>query len=353
MKPIKCDNCKMFFDGDKYENCPHCKAAASEDNDAVVEKAVSQKKTTGRPSEKKTTEKKATEKKATEKKVTEKKVTEKKATEKKTTEKKQAESKASEPAHKKESSLKRLFKKKTKEEIEEEVVSEEVVPAAAPKKSGKASSKAAYKDDDDEEDEYTESEEGYILPDDEETQPRYAIDDDDEDDEVDEDEVDDDDDDDDYDGETVAPNAVPSIKDALKNADSTSNSADEKTVAFYNFSNAVEPVVGWIICVEGEYMGESFNLKSGRNNIGRSLAMDIALAKEKSVSRERHAAITFEPNHKKFYIQGGESSGLTYVNDELIMMFTELKDYDIITLGQSKFVFLRLCNDKFSWDNYT
>lgn len=332
MKPIKCDNCKMFFDGDKYENCPHCKAAVSDDNEdsAVVEREVSQKRTTGKHTEKKTTEKKLTEKKPTEKKVTEKK---------------QAESKSNEGS-KKESSLKRLFKKKTKEEIEEEVVSEEIVTAAPPKKSGKTESKVSKKEEDyDEDDEYIESEEGYIIPEDEETHQPYDKNDVEEDDEDDDDEI--------YEGETVDPKAVPSIKDAVKKADSTFNSADEKTVAFYNFSNAVEPVVGWIICVEGEYMGESFNLKSGRNNIGRSLAMDIALAKEKSVSRERHAAITFEPNHKKFYIQGGESSGLTYVNDELVMMFTELKDYDVITLGQSKFVFLRLCNDKFSWDNYS
>ncbi len=139
---------------------------------------------------------------------------------------------------------------------------------------------------------------------------------------------------------------------AIQQADSAANSADTKTVAYYNFSNDIDPVVGWLICVAGEYKGESFSLGSGRNNIGRSMANKVALAKEKTVSREKHAAITFEPKKKKFFIQNGESSGLTYVNDELVMTFQDLADYDIITLGEAKFVFLRLVGDKFSWEKF-
>ena len=143
-----------------------------------------------------------------------------------------------------------------------------------------------------------------------------------------------------------------SLAAAVKSAGSAIQPNNDKTVAYYNFSNDIEPVVGWLICVEGEYKGESFSLKAGRNNIGRSLSMDIALAKEKSVSRERHAAVTFEPHQKKFYLQSGESSGLTYINDEILMTFKELENYDTVTLGESKFVFLALVGDRFSWDNY-
>lgn len=149
------------------------------------------------------------------------------------------------------------------------------------------------------------------------------------------------------------PEPENSLAAAVKNAGSVVQSSNDKTVAFYNFANDVEPVVGWIVCVEGEYKGEGFPLKSGRNNIGRSLNMDVALAKEKSVSRERHAVITFEPHQKKFFVQSGESSGLTYVNNEILMTFKELQDYDVIALGECKFVFVRLVNDRFSWDNYS
>lgn len=309
MKPIKCDNCKMFFDGDKYENCPHCKAATAADSEANAS-AVEREPSVKKPS---------------------RKLTEKRPT----TEKTVTENRSEDGSQKKDKPFKSLFFHK-KAKAQEEVVSVEEVPETPAKpepddektisKKPKEVSKKIP------EESVTVAKEEYYDGETEEVR-RPA--------EPEEEEVEEE------------PATVPSIADAVQRADSTSNSADEKTVAFYNFSNSIEPVVGWIICVEGEYMGESFALKSGRNNIGRSLAMDIALAKEKSVSRERHASITYEPNKMKFYIQSGESSGLTYVNDELIMMFTELNDYDVIALGASKFIFLRLCGEKFSWEDYS
>ena len=143
-----------------------------------------------------------------------------------------------------------------------------------------------------------------------------------------------------------------SISEAVKKAESIPVTADQKTVAHYNFSNSIEPVTGWLVCIKGEYKGESFNIKAGRSSIGRSLTMDISLAKEKSVSRERHASVIFEPNKRLFYIQSGDSSGLTYVNDNLVLTVQELKEKDVITLGESKFIFISLAGETFSWANY-
>ena len=42
---------------------------------------------------------------------------------------------------------------------------------------------------------------------------------------------------------------------------------DNCTVGYYSRVIGVEPVVGWLVCIEGEYRGESFKLKSGRNFI--------------------------------------------------------------------------------------
>ncbi len=145
---------------------------------------------------------------------------------------------------------------------------------------------------------------------------------------------------------------VSSLAVAIKQADAVNNTTDLKTVAFYNFSNDIEPVVGWLVCVKGEYKGESFSLKSGRNNIGRALTMDVALAQEKTVSRERHASITYDPQQKRFFVQSGESRGLTYLNNELLMTFKELKKGDVIMLGSCELLFYPLCGEDFLWDDY-
>ena len=125
---------------------------------------------------------------------------------------------------------------------------------------------------------------------------------------------------------------------------------DVRTVAF--FDGDVEPVTGWLVCVEGESYGESFNIKSGRNLIGRGSNMDIALVGEISVSREKQAILIFEPMKQQFIIQPGEGSSLTYVNDELLLSHVQLKPYDKIRMGNALFVFVPFCGDSFNWNDY-
>ncbi len=124
-----------------------------------------------------------------------------------------------------------------------------------------------------------------------------------------------------------------------------------KTVGVYADANT-EPVVGWLICVKGESLGESFNLKAGKNSIGRGAGMDVMLAQERSVSRDKHAIITYEPKKRIFLIQPGESSGLVYLNDELLMSFAQLSAYDTIQLGEAIFKFLPFCGESFVWEDY-
>lgn len=127
-------------------------------------------------------------------------------------------------------------------------------------------------------------------------------------------------------------------------------SDDVRTVAFYD--GDVEPVTGWLVCIEGESYGESFNIKAGRNLIGRSSSMDIALVSEISVSREKQAIIIFEPLKQQFIMQPGEGSSLTYVNDELLLNYVQLAPYDRIRMGNAQFLFVPFCCDKFNWSEH-
>lgn len=143
------------------------------------------------------------------------------------------------------------------------------------------------------------------------------------------------------------------LSEAILNANSTERSAREKTQGYYKLSSNVEPAVGWLTCIKGESIGETFKIKAGKNSIGSSLSSEISIAREKSIAREHHAQITFEPKKRQFFIQNGDSEGLIYVNGELLTTFAELKSYDIITLGEAEFIFIALCGEKFTWDDYT
>ena len=147
-------------------------------------------------------------------------------------------------------------------------------------------------------------------------------------------------------------NTENDLRQAVEDVTSYNTAEDVKTVAFYDFGSNESPIVGWLVCVKGEYQGQGFELKSGQNYIGRAQNMNIALAREASVSRHRHAVITFDPTKNIFYIQQGESSGLTYLNGNLVMAHIQLNEYDKIRLGNAEFVFVSFCNDKFSWNDY-
>ena len=136
---------------------------------------------------------------------------------------------------------------------------------------------------------------------------------------------------------------------------------DGKTFGFFHIEEDVseesnnfvsEPVVGWIVCVSGKHLGESFNVFAGRNSIGRGNNNLIVISKDPQISREKHAFITYEPKKRVFYIASGDSSGLTYLNEEMVDSSVQLNYLDTIEMGKSQFVFVPLCGDRFSWDNY-
>lgn len=109
------------------------------------------------------------------------------------------------------------------------------------------------------------------------------------------------------------------------------------------------PCVGWLVALGGEHIGTDFRLKVGKNFIGRSPKMDIALTEDKSVSRERHAIVVYDPKSNMYLIQPGESSSLAYHNNNLLLTPEKLEAYDMITVGDVNLLFMPLCGAKFSW----
>lgn len=109
------------------------------------------------------------------------------------------------------------------------------------------------------------------------------------------------------------------------------------------------PVVGWVVAVEGIYKGANFPLKPARNYVGRSSEMDIRLMEDKSVSRDRHAVIIYEPNNNMFLVTPGDARGLFYLNGQPVLSPMPLKAYDQLTIGETEMLFVPFCGEKFNW----
>ena len=46
----------------------------------------------------------------------------------------------------------------------------------------------------------------------------------------------------------------------------------------------------------------------------------------------------------------GDSNGLVYLNDEAVYVPTGLNIYDVIELGESKFLYIPFCGEHFKWE---
>lgn len=150
-------------------------------------------------------------------------------------------------------------------------------------------------------------------------------------------------------------NKTVSLSDAVGIASSINRSSmdadDIKTISFYKEQTGREPIVGWLVVVSGEHLGEGFSLKSGRNFVGRSHTMDVVLDGDSGVSRERHAIIIYEPKNRIFYAQPGEARELFYVNGEVILSNVELHIGDTFLIGNTELKFVPFCTKDFAWED--
>ena len=149
---------------------------------------------------------------------------------------------------------------------------------------------------------------------------------------------------------SVYSETVSSAAAAPVPAHTESNS--DKTVGYYNGGGTQsEAVVGWLVCLKGVNVGKSYELYARKNTVGRLYGNDVVLENEAQVSRESHIFVEFEHKKSDFYLLPSNGSS-PYVNDEVIHAAYKLKKYDKIEVGGCILLFVPLCGEDFSWNDY-
>ena len=124
---------------------------------------------------------------------------------------------------------------------------------------------------------------------------------------------------------------------------------DGVTVAVIKKKLGIDPVVGWLVCVEGPQKGQDYRLHGDNNYIGRDPGMDVCIQGDDTISRERHALVTYDFETKTFYLTPKDGRSNPRVNGKPVMTTVELQAYDKIQLGQTVLLFLPLCSERFEW----
>ena len=131
------------------------------------------------------------------------------------------------------------------------------------------------------------------------------------------------------------------------------DSADDDYERLYEEASedlgVMDPVTGWLICIEGASKGRDYRIRTEKNFIGRSDGMDIQILGDNNIAKKNHATIVYDPKKRQTLLLPGDSHGLVYYNDEAIYAPVELAPYDTIEIGKSKFLFIPLCGENFEW----
>lgn len=125
----------------------------------------------------------------------------------------------------------------------------------------------------------------------------------------------------------------------------------QKTMPLFAGQHKFDPVVGWLVCIEGPAKGQDFHLLARVNSVGRSRKNVVCIEKANDISSENQFKVAYDAKHNEFTVIPGENiTNPNYLNGTALYMPSLLKAYDVIEAGSCQFVFIPLCSDRFVWD---
>jgi len=107
-------------------------------------------------------------------------------------------------------------------------------------------------------------------------------------------------------------------------------------------------IAGWLVCVDGPDFGKDFRLRFNNNFVGRDMDMDVCIASDSAVHKQKHMTVIYEPNNRQFFC-GPLGGSVCYLNGEVLSKKSELRDFDRLKLGNTELVFRSLCGEEYQW----
>ncbi|MCD7847419.1 MAG: FHA domain-containing protein [Oscillospiraceae bacterium] len=115
-----------------------------------------------------------------------------------------------------------------------------------------------------------------------------------------------------------------------------------------SYDSEIDPVCGWLVCIDGPEKGTDFRIHAGYNYIGREIG-DIHISNDMQISREKHAMVAYSARSNSFVFGPADGRNIVYLNNEEVYAPTKIKAYDVIEIGTTKLLFVPLCSEQFSW----
>ncbi len=124
---------------------------------------------------------------------------------------------------------------------------------------------------------------------------------------------------------------------------------DNRTQIIIKEKMGNDPIVGWLVCVDGAEKGKDYRVHTDNNYIGRADNMDICVRGDDTISRENHAVISYDMKNKTFYFSPSSGRSIVRHNDAPVFATVQINAYDDLEIGETKFKFIPFCGEAFSW----
>lgn len=110
------------------------------------------------------------------------------------------------------------------------------------------------------------------------------------------------------------------------------------------------PVVGWLVCVDGPDRGTDYRIRGGNNYLGRDMSMDICILNDMHVSGRNAAVIGYDDVERQFFFGPAGGHNAVRVNGKMVINAVTLSPYDELTVGTTRLMFVPLCGERFDWN---
>ena len=153
-------------------------------------------------------------------------------------------------------------------------------------------------------------------------------------------------------GQRFRPTAVEEQRTRLHLPGSRTPTSEPTDAEVDADAGVADPVVGWLVVVAGPGKGQVCKLGYGTNSLGRGDNARVRLDfGDEQISRENHAALTYDPRGRKFYLQHGGGVNLTYLGDAPVLTPTLLDPMQDICIGDTTLRFVPFCGPDFDWQD--
>ena len=111
-----------------------------------------------------------------------------------------------------------------------------------------------------------------------------------------------------------------------------------------------DPVVGWLVVLEGLGRGQFRPVRYGQNAVGRGQDLRICIDfGDQRISRDAHAFVIYDEVQRRFFVRDNGKSNIVRLNGEAVLTHAELHDRDRLSIGETTLLFVALCDQNFDW----